>query len=89
MTTQTFYRDFYLSAMSTQTDDGRYQARVAIVMLDASRTRSQRFLDLETYGTAPEADARGLAAGREWIDAQGRGFVGARDSSVLPGQTVE
>ena len=89
MNSQTFYRDFYLSAMSTPTDDGRYQARVAIVMLDASRTRSQRFLDLETYVTAPEADARGLAAGREWVDALGRGVVGLRNSSVLPGQALE
>ena len=64
-----FYRGFYLSSMSTATDAGGFQARVAIMALDSSRTRFQRFLDLEICGTKDEADERAIAAGQEWVDS--------------------
>lgn len=69
MPTKSFYKDFYLSSISTRTDDGRFQARVAIMALSSTRTRSQRFLDLETFSTEAEADARSIAAAEEWVDS--------------------
>ncbi|MGH8264271.1 MAG: hypothetical protein ACRET4_12385 [Steroidobacteraceae bacterium] len=64
------YKGYIFTDMTTRTDDARYKARVAIMALDGSRTRSQRFLDLETFRTEAEASARALAGAMEWIDAQ-------------------
>ena len=55
--------------VSTQTDTGKFRARVAIMALDGSRTRSQRFLDLETFPTEADANDRATAAAKAWIDA--------------------
>ena len=65
---RTTYKGYILTDVTTQTDEGRYKARAAIMSLDGTRTRSQRFLDLETFRTRDEASARVLAAGRTWID---------------------
>ena len=70
MKVKCFYRGYYLGPMSSPADDGRYRARVAIMSLDSNRTRSQRFLDMETYPTEIEADERAIAGGKEWIDTQ-------------------
>jgi hypothetical protein len=64
------YKGYTFAGMSTQTEGGRFRARVAIMSLDGSRTRSQRFLDLETFRTEAEANKRAMAAAVEWIDAE-------------------
>ena len=65
----TRYKGCIVTDVTTRTEDGRYRARAAIVWLDAGRTRSQRFLDLETFRTRFEAHAQVLAAAIAWIDA--------------------
>ena len=64
------YRGFYISSLTTLNDEGRFEARVAIMALDGERTRSQRFLDLEDFATEEQADERALSAAKEFIDAQ-------------------
>jgi len=66
---KTVYRGYTYTNLTAPADDGRYVARVAIMALDGTRTRSQRFLDLESYATREEADARAHEAAVEWIDA--------------------
>jgi hypothetical protein len=68
---RTTYKGYILTEVTTQTEDGRFKARAAIMSLDGSRTRSQRFLDLETFRTREEASARVLAAARTWVDHNG------------------
>ena len=62
------YKGYSFADVSTPTDDGRYRARVAIVALEGANTRSQRFLDLETFRTEAEARQRTTAAAVAWID---------------------
>jgi hypothetical protein len=69
-TMRTTYKGYIYTDMTTRTDDARYKARVAIMALDGSRTRSQRFLDLETFRTESEATARAEEGAMAWIDAQ-------------------
>ena len=57
MSARGIYRGYTFADVSTAMENGRYRARVAIMALDGSRTRSQRFLDLEVFPT------------RAWIDA--------------------
>jgi hypothetical protein len=64
------YRGYYISSLTTLNDEGRFEARVAIMALDGERTRSQRFLDLEDFPTEEQADERALGAAKEFIDAQ-------------------
>lgn len=59
-----------LTSGSVRTDNGRYQACVAVTALAGEKTRSQRFLDLEEFAT--EADEHALAGGQAWVDAQTR-----------------
>jgi hypothetical protein len=66
---RTTYKGYVFTDMTTQTDDGRYKARAAIMALDGTRTRSQRFLDLETFKTKAEASARVVMGAMAWIDA--------------------
>jgi hypothetical protein len=63
------YKGYTFADVSTTTESGRYKARAAIMALEGGRTRSQRFLDLETYNTAAEANARVISAAKAWIDA--------------------
>ena len=63
------YNGHMFVCVSTQTDSGKYRARVAIMALDGSRTRSQRFLDLEIFPTESEANDRAVDAAKAWIDA--------------------
>lgn len=63
------YKGYIVTDLTTRTEDGRYKARAAIISLEGTRTRSQRFLDFETFRTQAEAQARALAAARAWIDA--------------------
>jgi hypothetical protein len=64
------YKDYLLSCAPLLLDDGLYQARVAITYLGGQRTRSQRFLDLDTFATECEAVAAAHAAGIEWVDRE-------------------
>jgi hypothetical protein len=73
------YKGYTFADMTSQNEDGRYRARAAIIALDGTRTRSQRFLDLETFRTKEEASARVQAAAIAWIDAD----IG-RDRLALP-----
>ncbi len=64
------YQGFVFTDVSTRTDDGRYRPRVAIMSLEGTRTRSQRFIDLEVVRTEAEAIDRIRAAARNWIDTE-------------------
>lgn len=63
------YKGYTFADVSTPLDNGRYRARVAIMALDGTRTRSQRFIDLEVFASLPEAGERVVAVARAWIDA--------------------
>ena len=69
------YRDFAVCDLTTQTDDGRYKARAAVMPLSGSRTLFQRFLDFETFETKAEATARAHAGAGAWIDEELRRFA--------------
>ena len=62
------YQDYVFTDVSTQLDDGRYRARVAIVSLTGTRTRSQRFIDLEVFPTREAALERVVVVAKAWID---------------------
>jgi hypothetical protein len=68
MNLRSFYRDYMLTCQPTRLDDGRYQARVVITSLGGDKTRSQRFLDLEAFGSEEAAIVRSRQGGMEWID---------------------
>ncbi len=74
-----FYKGYAFTDVSTQTEAGQYRARVAIMALDGTRTRSQRFLDLEIFRTREEASDRAIAVARAWIDENS-----GRDLLALP-----
>jgi hypothetical protein len=63
------YREFYLSCTSELTPDGKYRAHVAITMLCADRTRSQRFIDSVGFASDAEAHEQGMALAKAWVDA--------------------
>jgi len=63
-----FYRDHLLGCRPLQMDDGRFQARVVITAMGGSKTRSQRFLDLDIFDSEEAAIERAHQAGIEWID---------------------
>jgi hypothetical protein len=65
-----YYKGYHLACITSAMDDGTFQARVAIMTLDAQRTRSQRFIDLEVFRDEAQADLRAIAGGKEWIEAQ-------------------
>ena len=69
MSARGIYRGYTFADVSTAMENGRYRARVAIMALDGSQTRSQRFLDLEVFQTLEEAGERVVAVARAWIDA--------------------
>ena len=70
MNSNSYYKGYHMACISSATDNGGFRARVAVMALDGQRTRSQRFLDMEVFPDRPQADARALAGGMEWIDAQ-------------------
>jgi len=63
------YNGYTFADVSTPLENGRYRARVAIMALDGTRTRSQRFLDLEVFATRAEAGERVATVAKAWIDA--------------------
>lgn len=67
-----FHEGYYLASMTTANGDGagKYRARVAIMVLDGERTRSQRFVDFEDFSDEAEANERAIAGAKEWIDLQ-------------------
>ena len=69
MSGRQIYKGYTFTDVSTTTDGGHYRARVAIMALDGTRTRSQRFIDLEIFRTSEEAQERVMAVARAWIDA--------------------
>ena len=69
MSARGIYKGYTFADVSTPMDNGRYRARVAIMALDGTQTRSQRFLDLEIFSSAEEAGERVVAVARAWIDA--------------------
>jgi len=73
------YKGYTFADVSTPMDNGRYRARVAILALDGTQTRSQRFLDLEVFATPEQAGERVVAVARAWIDANA-----GRDQLALP-----
>jgi hypothetical protein len=73
------YKGYTFADVSTPVEDGRYRARVAIMALDGTRTRSQRFLDLELFASRDEAGERVVTVARAWIDANT-----GRDQLALP-----
>lgn len=71
-TQRQLYRDHLLSCSAVPTDDGRYQARVAVAAIGGERTRAQRFLDLEVFDSEDAALAHAKQAGCEWVDKRFR-----------------
>jgi hypothetical protein len=65
---RSFYRQHMLTCRPQAQDDGRYQARVAITAIDGTKTRTQRFLDLDTFDSHDEAVESARLAGMEWVD---------------------
>jgi hypothetical protein len=63
-------KDYLLSCSPLLREDGLYQARVAITYLGGERTRSQRFLDLDSFPTKEQAVAAAQAAGIEWVNRE-------------------
>jgi len=78
------YKGYTFADVTTRTESGRFKARAAIMALGGERTRSQRFLDLETFATEEEATARVVAAARAWIDADVGHDRLALPSSFMP-----
>ena len=79
VSTREIYKGYTFVDVSTPMESGQYRARVAIIALDGSRTRSQRFLDLEIFRTRAEASERVLTVAKAWIDANA-----GRDQLALP-----
>jgi hypothetical protein len=73
------YQGYVFTDVTTPTDDGRYRARVAIISLAGTRTRSQRFIDLEVFPTPEAALERITAVAKAWIDHESD-----KDSLALP-----
>ena len=70
MSARGIYKGYTFADVSTPTEGGQYRARVAIMALDGTRTRSQRFLDLEIFPEPrPRPRERVLTVARAWIDA--------------------
>lgn len=69
MSARGIYKGYTFADVSTPVENGRYRARVAIMALDGTQTRSQRFLDLEVFSSLEEAGERVVAVARAWIDA--------------------
>lgn len=78
------YKGYTFADVTTPTEGGRFKARAAIMALDGGRTRSQRFLDLETFNTEAEARARVAVAAKAWIDADLGQDKLALPSSFMP-----
>ena len=78
------YKGYTFADVTTPTDGGRFKARAAIMALDGGRTRSQRFLDLETFNTEAEARARVAVAAKAWIDSDLGQDKLALPSSFMP-----
>ena len=69
MNARGIYKGYTFADVSTPMENGRYRARVAILALDGTQTRSQRFIDLEVFPTLEEAGERVVTVARAWIDA--------------------
>ena len=79
MSARGIYKGYTFADVSTAMENGRYRARVAILALDGTQTRSQRFIDLEVFATPEQAGERVVAVARAWIDANA-----GRDQLALP-----
>lgn len=72
MKSRHFHGGYYLAAAGTLEPGGRYRARVAVMALEATQTRFQRFLDFDLFSTEAEAEAHAVEAGKAWIDANAK-----------------
>jgi len=63
------YKGYTFAGVSTPTENGKYRARVVIIAVDGSSTRSQRFVDFEICRTEAEANERAMKGAMAWIDA--------------------
>lgn len=70
VTFRSVYQGFVFTDCSTRTEDGRFRARVAIMSLEGTRTRSQRFIDLEIVPSQTAAIERITAVAQAWIDTE-------------------
>ena len=70
MTYRHSYKGYAFDDDTTRTDDGHYRARVVLVTIGTERTRTQRFIDLETFAKEDDARQRAIAAARAWIDEE-------------------
>lgn len=70
MSGRQIYKGYTFTDVSTTTDGGHYRARVAIMALDGTRTRSQRFIDLEIVPSQTAAIERITAVAQAWIDTE-------------------
>ena len=62
------YKGYTVCDLTCQSGKGRWTARVAIMVSDPARPRSQCFLDFETFNSNEEARARAEAGAVAWID---------------------
>lgn len=69
-----FYGDYLLSCTPHRRDDGRYEARVIVIMASPQQSPSQRFLDLNIFESEEAAIEHARRAGMEWVDARARSF---------------
>lgn len=79
MSARTTYKGFTIAGLSTPTESGKYRATVAIMAVDGSSTRSQRFIDFEICRTETEANERATRRAMAWIDANS-----GKDQLALP-----
>ena len=85
MSEQHTYKGYAFTDETTETEDGKFRARVRILGLENGR-RSQRFIDLETFVNEVDARRRALAAARSWIDEEESQDKLALPSSLIPWQ---
>jgi hypothetical protein len=66
------YKGYTVSDLTCESGKGRWTARVAIMAAEPTGTRSQCFLDFETFRSGDEARKRAEAGAVAWIDRQVR-----------------
>jgi len=78
------YKGYTVCDLTCQSGKGRWTARVAIMVSDPKRTRSQCFLDFETFASNEEAQRRAEAGAVAWIDREVRSDRLGLPSSFAP-----
>jgi len=78
------YKGYTVCDLTCESGKGRWTARVAIMVADPTRPRSQCFLDFETFDSSEEARARAEAGAVAWIDREVRSDALALPSTFAP-----